>query len=57
MPATAINTPLTGLLLSCMPDIKLAVLESPTGLDKAWDLTLQSGQQVKKTSQVGPAVL
>jgi hypothetical protein len=28
------------------------VLENPAGLDKAWDLTLLSGQQVKKTSQV-----
>jgi hypothetical protein len=36
-----------------MPDIKLAVLDCPAGLDKAWDLTLASGQQVKKTSEVG----
>lgn len=28
------------------------MLENPAGLDKAWDLTLVSGQQVKKTSQV-----
>jgi len=43
----------SGLLLSCLPDIKLAVLDTPNSLDKAWDLTLISGQTVKKTSQVG----
>jgi hypothetical protein len=41
-----------GLLLSCLPDIKLVVVDNPAALDKAWDITLASGQQVKKTSQV-----
>lgn len=51
--APSLADPVSGLLLSCLPDIKLAVLENPAALDKAWDITLASGQQVKKTSQVG----
>eukprot|EP00879_Flechtneria_rotunda_P002735 GHRR01002942.1.p1 GENE.GHRR01002942.1~~GHRR01002942.1.p1 ORF type:complete len:411 (+),score=107.49 GHRR01002942.1:318-1550(+) len=33
-------------------DIKLAVLDSPASVDKAWDLTINSRQTVKKTSEI-----
>eukprot|EP00878_Enallax_costatus_P009989 GHUV01010427.1.p1 GENE.GHUV01010427.1~~GHUV01010427.1.p1 ORF type:complete len:410 (+),score=104.60 GHUV01010427.1:469-1698(+) len=33
-------------------DIKLALLDNPASLDKAWDLTIHSGQMVKKTSEI-----
>jgi hypothetical protein len=33
-------------------DIKLAVLSAPTAMDKGYDITLHSGQPIKKTSEV-----
>jgi hypothetical protein len=41
------------LLLAVLADIKLAVLSTPTAMDKGYDITLHSGQPVKKTSEVG----
>ena len=39
-------------LCSAVADIKLALLDNPASLDKAWDLTIHSGQMVKKTSEI-----
>lgn len=33
-------------------DIKLAVLSTPSAMDKGYDITLHSGQPIKKTSEV-----
>lgn len=43
---------LTMWTLLLFADIKLALLDNPASLDKAWDLTISSGQVVKKTSEI-----
>jgi hypothetical protein len=45
----------TAAAAAAVSDIKLAVLSAPTAMDKGYDITLHSGQPIKKTSEVRAA--